>query len=608
MKKFFSLVLALVMALSLTTVAWGADAVIEVGAGKTHTNLTEAREHAMTLTTATSVTYKIYGAVEVLTHTETPPSGMHHGDFAFGPAGVPVVIEGADTAAKVTVIGGGVPDIVNTTFKNLTFADKGTYLPTANEFMYQNFENCNFEKVVFEDAPRLSGTCTVTGCTFNNTTDQKYALWMDAGDFTIEDSAFVLEDDGYGAVKSDASGSPLKLENNTFTNNSGSQKEALNTNGMVITATGNTFTDFTAGLLPADKTNTLNSETVTGAAADAAVKKSNATKLTGAVAKVGNNEYATVADAIAAAGANDVIVLLDTSATIPATHQALKLTDGSSIVVPAVTRGDKFDLYLANADMNTALKLKTPTVAGLSFTEVAAKTNKDGSGRVAYIAANNGQFFVKTTAPTTTSYAVTYAGKTDVLYYVNLGPAGAGYYEYSDTCDVVTEFGVKCGQCAFTNTAYTANPLKTYFVLADEETVCESKAAVADPQYNFLVNGVVYSGTIVGKVVDHSFTANDFDYNATLKQNVPTSAICTKCLMVSTSIYLDGKVPAGKAFYDIANATAYSVVAEAAAGTVVTPSTDKVTSAETFDAGIAMYVGMSVMAAAGSAVVLKKKD
>ena len=38
-------------------------------------------------------------------------------------------------------------------------------------------------------------------------------------------------------------------------------------------------------------------------------------------------------------------------------------------------------------------------------------------------------------------------------------------------------------------------------------------------------------------------------------------------------------------------------------------STDKVTSADTFDAGIAMYVGMSVMAAAGSAVVIgKKKD
>ena len=39
-----------------------------------------------------------------------------------------------------------------------------------------------------------------------------------------------------------------------------------------------------------------------------------------------------------------------------------------------------------------------------------------------------------------------------------------------------------------------------------------------------------------------------------------------------------------------------------------TPAGDKVESAETFDAGIAMYVGMSIMAAAGSAVVLKKKD
>ena len=35
---------------------------------------------------------------------------------------------------------------------------------------------------------------------------------------------------------------------------------------------------------------------------------------------------------------------------------------------------------------------------------------------------------------------------------------------------------------------------------------------------------------------------------------------------------------------------------------------EKVDSPDTFDAGIAMYVGMSVMAAAGSAVVLKKKD
>jgi len=55
----------------------------------------------------------------------------------------------------------------------------------------------------------------------------------------------------------------------------------------------------------------------------------------------------------------------------------------------------------------------------------------------------------------------------------------------------------------------------------------------------------------------------------------------------------------------VATANGYVVLAAPA---VVAPSTDKVESAETFDAGIAMYVGMSVMAAAGSAVVLKKKD
>ena len=284
------------------------------------------------------------------------------------------------------------------------------------------------------------------------------------------------------------------------------------------------------------------------------------------------------------------------------------------LATTAFAVADTFDLYQADSGMATAMK--TPNgmdFAGYEIDEVGAKSYTDGSGNVAYMVFTKTgaatRYGVKTTAPTTTSYAVTAAGKTDVLYYVDLAVAGtaAGNYEYSDTCDVAGAFGYKCGEVAPNVATFVANPLATYFVLDDDVTVCESKASVADKQYNFLVGDKVYSGTIVGKVVDHSFTANDFDYNATLKANVPTSAICTKCLMVSTSIYLDGKVPAGKAFYDITNAAAYSVVAEDAA--VVAPEAgDKVESAETFDAGIAMYVGMSVMAAAGSAVVLKKKD
>ena len=87
-----------------------------------------------------------------------------------------------------------------------------------------------------------------------------------------------------------------------------------------------------------------------------------------------------------------------------------------------------------------------------------------------------------------------------------------------------------------------------------------------------------------------------------------TSVTCPDCKGV-VAVYakagsFDGKtyVPAfvegGVQYYFVAGA----VAADAPA------ASDKVESAQTFDAGIAMYVGMSVMAAAGSAVVLKKKD
>ena len=51
------------------------------------------------------------------------------------------------------------------------------------------------------------------------------------------------------------------------------------------------------------------------------------------------------------------------------------------------------------------------------------------------------------------------------------------------------------------------------------------------------------------------------------------------------------------------NATLYLVEA----GKTTTPSTDKNTSPKTFDAGIAMYVGMALTSVAGSAVVIGKK-
>ncbi len=76
---------------------------------------------------------------------------------------------------------------------------------------------------------------------------------------------------------------------------------------------------------------------------------------------------------------------------------------------------------------------------------------------------------------------------------------------------------------------------------------------------------------------------------------------CSACdkVAVEAANYLS--IPKGADTTDLFGNWYWAGVAADAAG-------DKVESAQTFDAGIAMYVGMSVMAAAGSAVVLKKKD
>ena len=107
-------------------------------------------------------------------------------------------------------------------------------------------------------------------------------------------------------------------------------------------------------------------------------------------------------------------------------------------------------------------------------------------------------------------------------------------------------------------------------------------------------------------IVSHEYGV---DYKTVATKTEVTNVYCKECK--ATFAFVEGtKADAVKKFGagNYIDFGAGLFVAKVANGSVVTPSTDKVTSAETFDAGIAMYVGMSVMAAAGSAVVLKKKD
>ena len=272
---------------------------------------------------------------------------------------------------------------------------------------------------------------------------------------------------------------------------------------------------------------------------------------------------------------------------------------------------DTYDLYKADAPMSAMMAADLPAYAGKTIAETGAHVNADGSGNVAFLTVEDAGFATKTTAPTVSSYAVCVEGKTDVLYYVNLSTANsADAFYYAEEVKPFTNWGMKCGQ--IDNSAWTAAQKAEDYFMASDFVVYQAVAATPDENTNVLFDGVVVGRSYVGYAIDHAFVANNFKYDAATGANVPTSASCTKCLMESTAIYKDGKAPAGSVVKPLnanGDTTTWVVVPGAVASAPSTDAAgDKVESAETFDAGIAMYVGMSVMAAAGSAVVLKKKD
>ena len=157
-----------------------------------------------------------------------------------------------------------------------------------------------------------------------------------------------------------------------------------------------------------------------------------------------------------------------------------------------------------------------------------------------------------------------------------------------------------CGSLYFANKKDLA---KTYYVAYNEKGLPQAyyvKSATGDT--NVLVGDeVVKANDVTDAFVSHDWIGNEVD--AVTKAY--TSLICDNCGRVA-KLYANADA-AGK--YSVYEQYGWITAADAGYDVVVpsTPSTDKVTSAETFDAGIAMYVGMSVMAAAGSAVVIGKK-
>ena len=259
---------------------------------------------------------------------------------------------------------------------------------------------------------------------------------------------------------------------------------------------------------------------------------------------------------------------------------------------------DNYDLYLANSTnisgkviaANGAVAEKT----NKTITITAAASYSDGTGNLEYLTDADGVIYVKTTTPTVADYAVTVTGKKDILFYVTKVDAAP---MYAASAKAFTDFGYKCGQVV-------NNDNSKYYEITTGADAGKVYKATDNGTLSVLVDGklVKLDNTAAAAVKEHNWSVS-----ASKVENgkvIPTEAVCGICGSKSTAIYETGKAPAGSKVETLNGVTGYVVVPNGASTT--TPS-GNTTSPKTFDAGIAMYVGMALTSVAGSAVVIGKK-
>ena len=276
----------------------------------------------------------------------------------------------------------------------------------------------------------------------------------------------------------------------------------------------------------------------------------------------------------------------------------------TAFAVDATTTYD--GLYMKKTDSATFATDDAVLANAVSYYKaVAAKdVNKDGviagageMGSVAYYTVNR----MSRTAPyvEVNSLAdadiVLYtdaAAKTVFMYLAKVEFGSAQYLDGVKT----TDFGTACGQ-------YTNDEDAGY---DDEATyyVAEKALYVGVPTVDTATAQLMVGGKLVMvKEANLDKNAHKAVYTKDAKGDY-TAIKCSVCGCVAAEAANYASIPAKAVVVDqnLAPLWYWTTATEAPA------ADEKVESAETFDAGIAMYVGMSVMAAAGSAVVLKKKD
>ena len=222
------------------------------------------------------------------------------------------------------------------------------------------------------------------------------------------------------------------------------------------------------------------------------------------------------------------------------------------------------------------------------------KANAD-ENTIAYYELSGDQFkdeyYVKVTKASDASLVLKYTGKTTVAMYLK----EVKEVEYTDgEAAAYTNLGSKCGQVNYKDITGADKKTKFYTATDDNDDVILF-SDVTGGTSKLLVNGEVLVlkevGKLSEKVVAHTWVLD----------NEKLTAKCSACGATAKVYENYTEVPSGATAEQVAGVW---VVADASN---TTPSTDKNTSPKTFDAGIAMYVGMALTSAAGSAVVIGKK-
>ena len=588
MKKFFALALALVMALSLTTVAWGATPVTTEG------ELKAALAAGGDIVLGANIT------IENTTGTSDWAVVGYGKTVTLDLAGYTITRTANDTLGAIRVLG---ELIVNDSSANKTGGiSGGDYAIVVG---WKGYEGDGAKLTInggtFTGGYAITGNGTVP--TGNNKTNWGTEITINGGIITGTDVGIYHPQVG-----------TLTINGGTISGATGVEVRGgtLEITGGDISATSNTYSSVANG-------NGATSTGVAVAVAQHTTKQDiNVTisggELSGVMAFAEENpeanaDPAVTIDITGGEFDGDVAVTDDQSTEISGgtfnTDVSEYVADGSS----AVLSGGKLVVSVGNTGNTNSYDASDVTIVA-----------KDGS---------------KVTIATDAKVVMTQESKKTVNgKFASVIPAHFTYngvkyvvcHEMSAT-HLVTVKGAQYYTCAFNGFVPTVEKDGGALYTAPKKATCgkvganEDKYVVIDNIYYLVSNLGTRYVLVNDKMVVYSTTTATAEvhvYDAVkseLKYNSDRTVANFKCAVCNNAIPVVAKKPAFATNYTAitlgVEGTYYYVTNTAgiSAGSS-TPSTDKtVTSAETFDAGIAMYVGMSVMAAAGSAVVIgKKKD